>query len=188
MTRWLSAVFILIAALSVWMFFSEKQPKLKPPTTAVLDGYMIEAVYTQYDNQGQIHTVMHTPKMTHFAQNSTSYFDQPQILAYSQQRVPWTIQAAQGSAVHNDQQIILWGGVLIHQSPQPPHYPETNITTSTMTIFPHQSYATTDQPIVISRPNMQIRGTGMQANFKTGIFVLLSSVNGSYVPPPKTNP
>ncbi len=187
MTRWLSIIFILIAVLSVWIFFSGRHPKSKPTTATVVDGYMTEAHYTQYDDQGQVHMNMYTPRMTHYDQDSTSYFDKPEVLAYSQQRIPWTIHAVYGKAIHTNEQVDLWGGVVIHQAPQP-NYPETTMTTSALTIFPHRAYAETAQPVTIIRPDTHIDAVGMQADFKAGIFKLLSSVRGSYAPPPKTTP
>lgn len=182
MTRWLGAIFIAIASFSVWIFFSSKSTtKLKVAPTAAVDGYMVEAHYTEYDSQGQIHMVLYSPRMTHYAQDSTSYFDNPQILAYSQQRIPWTIIADHGMAIHDSTQVNLSGHVLIHQAAQPA-YPETTIRTTIMTVFPHKGYAETDQPIVITRPDTYIDAIGLQANFKTGIFVLLSAVKASYTP------
>jgi len=182
MIRWLSVIFVIIAGLSAWIFFFAGQhAKPKQITTAVLDGYMLEARYTQYDPQGQVHMMLYSPKVTHYAEQNISYLDNPHLLAYSQARVPWTIRADKGMSIHDGEEVKLWGNVLIHQAPQP-GYPETTITTSAMTIFPHQSYAETDQPIVIIRPDTQINAVGMQANFKTGVFILTSSVAGSYEP------
>lgn len=185
MIRWLGIIFVVVAVMSVLVFFSARHPKTKPMTAAVLDGYMTQAHYVQYDDQGQVHMDMYTPQMTHYAQDSTSYFKNPKVLAYSKERIPWTIDADQGKAIHNSEQVDLWGNVIIHQIAEP-HYPETTITTSAITIYPHRSYAETNQAIVIIRPNTRVDAVGLQADFKAGIFKLLSSVRGSYVPPPKT--
>lgn len=182
MIRWLGLIFLLIGALSAWIFFSGKHPAKPKPTTATVNAYMNEAHYTQYDNTGQVHMIIYTPKMTHYAEDNTSYFANPHILAYSQQRIPWTIDAQFGKALRNSEEVDLWGGVLIHQAPQL-RYPETSITTDSMKIYPHRSYAETDQFITITRPDTQVTATGMQADFKAGIFKLLSSVRGSYAPP-----
>lgn len=183
MMRWLSVIFLFILVLSGWIFLSSRPTKPKPAPTTILDGYMTEAHYTQYDNQGQVHMTMYTPQMTHYAQDNTSYFDKPEVLAYSQQRIPWTIQAVNGKAIHDGQQVDLWGDVKIHQTPQP-QYPETTITTTAMTIYPHRSYAETNEAVTITRPDTRIDAVGMQADFKAGIFKLLSSVRGTYEPPP----
>lgn len=188
MIRSLSIIFTLIAGLSSWFFFSNNHHKLKAAPTQIPDGFMLEAHYTQYDTQGQVHMVMYTQKMLHFAQDGTSYFVKPQVLAYSQQRTPWTIHAEEGTALHNSEQINLSKNVVIHQAGQP-HHPETTITTATMTIFPHRGYAETNQPITIIRSDSHIDAIGMQANFKIGIFKLLSSVRGRLcAAPPNTSP
>jgi lipopolysaccharide export system protein LptC len=182
MTRWLGIIFVVILALSIWIFFySGKHPKAKPAGPGILDGYMIQARYKEYDAQGQVHMIMQSAKMTHYAQDNTSFFDHPFVLAYSQKRIPWTIQATEGKAIRNTEQIELWGEVIIHQAPEP-GFPETTMTTKALTIFPHRSYAETQQAVKIVRPDAQIEAIGMQADFKAGIFKLLSSVRGSYVP------
>ncbi|MBS0350028.1 MAG: LPS export ABC transporter periplasmic protein LptC [Proteobacteria bacterium] len=182
MTRWLTIFFIVVVVLSVWIFFySGKHPKSKSLAPGILDGYMIQARFTEYDTQGQVHMIMESPKVTHYAQENTSFFDHPYVLAYSQQRVPWTIQAIEGKALHNTEQIELWGNVIIHQTPEP-GYPETTMTTTALTIFPHRGYAQTNQAVKIVRSDAQIAAIGMQADFKAGIFKLLSSVRGRYVP------
>ncbi len=186
MMRWLSVIFIFVAALSSWILFSSRIIKNKGGATTILDGYMTEAHYTQYDNQGQVHMTMYTPQVSHYSKDNTSYFDKPEVLAYSQQRVPWTIQSLHGKSIHDGEQVDLWGDVKIHQIPQP-HSPETTITTTAMTIYPHRSYAETKQAVTIARPDMQIDAIGMQADFKAGIFKLLSTVRGIYEPPPAPN-
>jgi lipopolysaccharide export system protein LptC len=185
MRGWLVLIFILLVGLSIWVFFPSRQSpsqKPQPPSEQVLDGYMIEAHYTQYDLQGQVHMTLYSPQVTHYVQNSTSYFEKPEVLAYNEKRIPWTIKADRGTSLRDSQQVDLNGNVIIHQAPQP-QYPETTITTTAMTIYPHRSYAVTDQPIVILRPDTRVEGVGMQADFKQGIFKLLSSVKAIYVPP-----
>lgn len=183
MMRWLSVLFILIVALSAWVLFSNYAPKTKGGEPTILDGYMTEAHYTQYDNQGQVHMTMYSPQVSHYAKDNTSYFDKPKVLAYSEERVPWTIQSLHGKSIHDGQQVDLWGEVKIHQDPQT-RYPETTITTTAMTIYPHRAYAETNQPVTIARPDTHIDAVGMQADFKAGIFKLLSTVRGSYEPAP----
>lgn len=157
-------------------------PSSKPNEGAVLDGYMAQASYTQYDEVGQVHALLYTPQMTHYTQDNTSYFDHPQLTTFSKKRIPWTVIALQGKAVHDGDQVDLWGGVHIHQAPQP-NYPETEITTEAMTVYPHRSYAETHQSITITRPDMHIQAIGMEAYFRAGVFKLLSEVKGSYEPP-----
>jgi lipopolysaccharide export system protein LptC len=185
MMRWLGVVFVLIAAFSVWLFFADK-PADQTDLSQSPDGFMMAAHYIQYDDQGQIHMILDSSRVTHFAENNTSHFIQPKVLAYTQKRIPWTITAEEGTAVHDSEQIILSKNVVIHQAPQP-DYPETTITTPVMTIYPHRSFAETDQPIVIVRPNTHIEAIGMQADFKSGIFKLLTAVRGTYAPPSKNS-
>lgn len=188
MTRWLIFIFSAMTGLSLWILFSNQNaaPSSKSNGEAILDGYMTQAYYTQYDEAGQVHAVLYTPQMTHYTQDNTSYFDHPQLTTFSKKRIPWTVTATQGKAVHDGDEVDLWGGVRIHQAPQP-NYPETEILTEAMTVYPHRSYAETHQPVTITRPDTHIQAIGLEAYFKTGVFKLLSEVKGSYEPP-KNNP
>lgn len=188
MTRWLSLFLLTIAGFSLWIIFANKyhHPKNTTPQ-AILDGYMFEAHYTQYDQQGLIHTTLYTPKMTHFNEDSTSYFEHPQLVAYNKHRIPWTVTALQGKAISDGDRVELWGGVKIHQAPEP-NFPETTIVTNAMTVYPHYSFAKTDQAITITRPDTVIQAIGMEARFKEGTFKLLSASRGIYVPKSKENP
>lgn len=180
----LGLIFILSLGLSIWFFFPSWHSSVKK-TSAVpaqeIDGYMTAAHYTQYDNQGQIHMTLYSPKVNHYTQNNSSDFEKPEVLAYNQNRIPWTIRADRGTSLRDSDQVDLQGNVIIHQPPQDQN-PETTITTTAMSIYPHRSYAMTDQPIVIVRPDTRVTAVGMQADFKQGIFKLLSSVKAIYVP------
>ncbi len=187
MKGWLSFIFISLLGLSIWFYFPNwhgSTKKISQPLEQEIDGYMIEAHYTQYDNQGQIHMTLYSPRVNHYVQNNSSAFEKPQVLAYNQKRIPWTIRADQGTSIRDSEQVDLYGNVIIHQAPQGQN-PETTITTTAMTIYPHRSYAMTDKPIVIVRPDTHVDAIGMQADFKLGIFKLLSSVRAIYVPPHK---
>ncbi len=190
MKLWLG-LFFIIGLTSGWIllsdhqYFSHKKPTLAADVP-VLDGYMTDAHLTQYDSQGQVHSSLYTPKMTHFHQDNTSYFDHPQVIAYSAKRIPWQVTAKFGKAIHDGDQVDLWGGVLIHQSPQP-KVPETLIQTEAMTVYPHQSYAVTKQSVTFTRPDAHIQSIGMEAYFKEGIFKLTSAAQGTYAPAAKNS-
>lgn len=181
MTRWLTLFLFTLASLSLWIIFANNHHSKKLTPQENLDGYMLEARYIQYDNQGLVHTHLYTPKMTHYSEDSTSYFVHPEMVAYNKHRIPWTVTASEGKAISDGNRVELWGGVKIHQSPEE-NFPETTILTSAMTVYPHYSFATTDQPITITRPDTAIEAVGMEAHFKDGTFKLLSAAKGVYLP------
>ncbi len=184
MLRWMSFTLMTLVSVSLWVVFGNQRHLSHTVTQQkTVDGYIIEAHYTQFDPQGLVHSRLYTPKMTHFAQDKTSYFDRPEVIGFSNQRIPWTVNAPQGKVIDDGVEINFWGGVKVHQAPEL-NFPETTILTTSVTIFPHRSFAETDQEVTIIRPDTFIQANGMEVYFKEGIFKLLSAVRGTYVPPP----
>ena len=141
--------------------------------------FMRDVNYYQYDEDGLLHSHLTTTLITHFSYQDSSQFYSPHYLIYTDRRVPWTITATFGKSQHGTQWIYLWDHVKIHEILQSTG-PKTTIMTSTLTIFPNLSFAKTNDPVVITRPNALIHAIGMTANLKKGIFYLLSHSQGVY--------
>ncbi len=182
----LLGLFFVVSVAGGWFMLSEHplfvhKKHSVAANTPVPDGYMTDAHLIQYDAKGELRSSLHTPKMTHYHEDNTSYFDHPKVIAYSTQHAPWEVNAQFGKAIHDGDQVDLWGGVVIHQ-PSQSKKPETFIQTESMTVYPHRSYAVTNQQVTFTRPDAQVTALGMEAYFKLGIFKLISTARGTYVP------
>ncbi len=187
MIRWLNITLISITGISIWIILSNNHVSQLSTSGEILDGFMTQAYYTQYDARtGKIHTQIYSPKMTHYNRNNTSYFSQPHLLLYANNNSNWQVSAKYGKATYDGEKVEVWDQVEIHQ-PTYLNRPEIRIITDGASIYPHLYYAKTQLPVVITRANASVQGRGMQANFKTGIFKLLSQVKGIYEPVPKNN-
>lgn len=145
------------------------------------DGYMTNATYQDYNSQGELHALLNTPKMTHYPDNDTTQFLAPDVMMYTSQQVPWHITAEHGQSKQGTEKVLLWGNVIIHQ-PYRPGFPETTIKTSQITVYPDEQYAHTKKAVTIKRPGSTTDAIGLDADFKTGIFKLLSNSRGRYEP------
>ncbi len=145
------------------------------------DGYMINAVYQDYNDEGRLHALLKTPKMTHYPDNDTTQFLSPDVIMYTSQQIPWHITSEHGQSKQGADKVLLWGNVVIHQ-PNRPGSPETTIKTTQITVYPNEQYAQTKKAVSIKRPGSITNAIGLNANFKTGIFKLLSNSRGHYAP------
>lgn len=144
------------------------------------DAFMHEAYYLEYNEQGLLKSSLYSPFVRHFNnKDETVYFSKPRATVFTAKRVPWHVKARYGKSIHSGKVVYLWDHVNMHQ-PQQPMQPETTITTSAMTIFPHRSLAKTNRKATIKRPESTVSGIGATANLKTGIIQLLSHSQGVY--------
>ncbi len=187
LTLSLTILLILIVSL-ILMHHNTTKAVLSPTsssTTHSPDSYMLNVAFSDYNDKGQLHSYLYTPKMTHYRKRNISYFTSPKVLIYTASRIPWQIRARYGKS-NSNHWIHLWQNVKLHQLPSKNH-PDTIITTSALTFYPNKSYAKSSHKIVIKQPNSTIHGIGLKANFKTGNYTLLSQSRGIYVPK-KKNP
>ncbi len=179
---WVSIGFTATVILSIVIVmlsnFGFNQPQQKKH---VLDAYMNNVNYIEYNNQGKISSRMHFATMQHYAKINTFHFDKPSLVTYTQKNVPWHITADHGSGQPNKDTVHLWGHVLLQQ-PNKHSHPGTTITTSQLTYHPKTSIATTQQQVTIIKPGTVVKGKGMQANLKTGTLTLLSHSREFYNP------
>lgn len=145
----------------------------------IIDGFASHTTLTEYDEQGNIKTVLTAESATHLEPSGTTYFKKPFIITYTKDRTPWHIHADIGTSDKNGHKIIFQHHILIHELPTARH-PETRITTDELTIAPKESRAFTDQPVTLSRPGIVIHGVGLTADFKTGEYQLRSQSTAIY--------
>lgn len=168
----IGSIFALISAqkISTPQISSQNQP----------DYYMLDAKYTDYDQNGDIHSQISTSKITHFVTEDSYLFDNPIMIIFNQEQKPWSITSNKGKSEHGKEKVFLWDNVVIHQDAGPKNAP-TTITTSELTIFPKTKTATTDKAVNITQGGSSITAVGANADFKTGVVNLLSQVQGKYI-------
>ena len=175
---------VLLSALGTSILFIHKEVALKSvASTRDIDSFMIDADYTQYDEDGNVHVRLISPYMAHYRTNDRAFFRQPSLSGYTAERVPWQVTADHGKTLKGVNQVYFWDNVVLKQLSYPNHPDTTLIKTSTLMVYPKRSYAETDQAVTITRPNSVAEGVGMQTDFKSGIMKLLSHATGDYVPP-----
>lgn len=181
-TIWLSIILIFAAIASV-LFMLNRDNNIQDTQgkSGGINTFMSNAIYTQFDELGHIHSRMQTPNMKHYEKKDSSFFIKPVILMYTSNRIPWHITSDYGKSQSGTTKVYLWGNVVLHQRQLKGH-PETTILTSALTVYPKRSFAETNRKVTIYRPGSVVKGKGVTANFKTGILKLLTRSRGIYEP------
>lgn len=143
------------------------------------DAFMLDVNYAEYDDTGYLHSHLLTPKIIHYPYQNAADFISPDFMIYTEKHIPWYITADFGKSFDGIKTINLRDHVVIHQ-PSQPNAPETTITTDTATVYPDKSMASSQDNVIVVRPDSWVRAKGMETNFKTGIIKLLSHSRGIY--------
>ena len=174
---------ILSIGLSSWSIIIGKKSEALAPTNSSRepDAYMENVVATILNKQGMPSMKIETPKMVHYADNDVTHIAKPHITVYRQSPEPWYINSNFAEAREGVEQILFQENVVIHHA-QDSDNPTTTMTTTSLTVFPNQQLAKTDQPITVTQPNATLHAIGMLAKMNDGTVKLLSKTRGEYVP------
>lgn len=147
------------------------------------DATFIHLKVTQFNDAGQIASLLTIPQLVHYPANNTSIMQSPIITLYRPQQPPWVITARHGKSEQGSTQITLWEDVVLHQA-SGVNTKESTISTSKIVYFPKQQFATTDQNITLQQPGVIVHSQGMNAYLSQQRVQLLHQARGQYV---KTN-
>lgn len=179
----ISTLLIFAVGLSSWsILIGKKSDALKPTnSTKEPDAYMEEVIATIFNKQGTPSMKIETPKMVHYADNDTTNIAKPHITVYRQSPEPWYINSNFAKATQGIDQILFWDNVIIHHAHDIDN-PTTTMTTTSLTVFPNEQLAKTDEAITVTQPDSTLKAVGMFANMNDGTVKLLSQARGEYVP------
>ena len=177
----LTLVFFLGLLGSVWLIENDLMAHNKNKV-ANLDSYMLNAHYSQFDSRGNLHFQLSSEKMNHYHSHDAAYFTKPHLYGFTKEGIPWTVDADFAQTTQGTHKIFFWQNVVLVQLSYPHHSAVTQIKTSSLNVYPYHSYAETTSPVILTRENSTANGTGMQADFKSGIMKLLTQTKTTYQP------
>ncbi|HYF97417.1 MAG TPA: LPS export ABC transporter periplasmic protein LptC [Coxiellaceae bacterium] len=144
-----------------------------------LNGYMKNAVYSQYDKEGQLMLHLSSPTVRHFSLKNNAEFEKPDILIYNGKKIPWHITALYGKNSTDNNLVDLWDQVVIHRAAADGQ-PETTIRTTALTINLKEQVAETNQAATITQPHSVVQSIGLKTDFKSGITQLAAHARVDY--------
>lgn len=174
---------ILSIILSCWsILFSKNQTKPKTPQSQhEPDAFMENVSTTIMNSNGKISLKIDSPKMVHFRYQDSTEIEAPHITIYRDSPEPWHVQSDFAKAIHGIQQIDFWSQVVIYHKNDTAN-PTTTIHTESLSVFPNQQIAKTNDAITFLQPTTTIHAIGMIANMNNGTIKLLSQTRGEYAP------
>lgn len=177
----LSLILLIAIAISTGLIIHSDPThgKVVAQSSETMNAYMKNLTVTQYDSLGHIQSYLTTSQMKQYANNNTIYFVKPHLLIYTDKKIPWEIDADQGTSMNGNEVIKLSGNVKLHQLSKN-HNQETTVLTRELTYYPKTSFAETDQAVTIQQAGSLVKGTGAKADLKKGIIKFLSSSRGVY--------
>lgn len=164
---------------AVWLIDKGTQPQLTttlPEQSKQTDYFMENYHIISIDSHGNPFRWLSGPKLAYFNDGQTQ-LEQP-TLQFHQQKQHWLLTANNGN-IHNNDKISLKGKVEIQQLSG--QAKSLDIKTEQLEILLPENIASTNNNVLVSSENGEIRARGMRIDFNNHQLSLLSQVKGRYV-------
>lgn len=149
---WFAALSLISYATYQLFIAEQKADNLQPFTK----GYALYDSVLQVSNQqGEINTIIKSPKMTHYADTQTTLIEKPQIW-FKQNNQDWQFNSAE--ATINQQQEIHFPQSVHLQATQADGTINSSIDTEQLMVFAPQKQAETPATITVKQNGMTLSG------------------------------
>lgn len=183
MNRVTFAIIFLFATASVlyWQVQLKKEQHSSNNSTSVIQpDFVAKDLHSiNFNASGQVASRVDAAHMEHYQNNNMTYFVQPVYLLYPEKgNSPWKIQAKEGSLNKSTGKVILQNDVIIDAiSPQEP---VQELSTSYLELDLNTMIMTSDQLILVTGKDFNIKGKGLYADLNAQEVELTSQVEGIY--------
>lgn len=179
----LAATALVLASL-LWQSEENREPtnalELRGPSEP--DGFVVNGRYRSFDQNGQLETVVYSPRIEQFEARNLATMVLPDATLYDpESATTWRLIANQGELRKEQDIIELEGDVLVRR-------PLANGEVGTLeaehlTLDNKQRTVYTDTPVVLREAHGVTRATGMKAWIDDRVVELKSQVKGRYDTP-----
>ena len=125
---------------------------------------------------GQVQGEITSPKAKISSRNGMMEIEKPKFYALDQKNIHWQVSSDEGKGYETDSKLILSNHVVVRQE----SIPTTLLKTETLTIFPKQHFASTQDTVVITQGDSRLEARGMSIDFETGHITLKHQAQGRY--------
>jgi lipopolysaccharide export system protein LptC len=141
------------------------------------DLYMLNAKITQFATSGGRQHEIIASRLTHFPLTDMTALISPEVKLFARNTTnPWKITADNGRLLPEsqlrDEIVELWDNVSAEKSASPGEF--IKIKTASLTIYPGQDFAETDQMVTIDGVGGRTSAAGMHAYLNEGRFLFVS--------------
>ncbi|WP_086929956.1 LPS export ABC transporter periplasmic protein LptC [Agarilytica rhodophyticola] len=193
MTRTSLYIVFILALLSAIIYFGDSPPRilgtspaLHTEVDAVPFAVARNTTTTHFQDDGGLSYTFDAVKLEHYrtqdedeAQEIFTLIDKPQLVFY-QDKEPWLVLANKGKITSLNERIELWNNVVVKHTDADGI--TTTITTQRLNVDPIGKVAETAEAVKINSDSVEIKGTGLHADFVAQKLKLLSKVRGLYDP------
>lgn len=174
-------VLVMIAAASFWLQRVVTPPPPKNDGSTRHDpDYIVEKFSaTRLGTDGKPRQLLSAAKMTHFPDDDSTHFIQPDFTRVDAARAPLRVRAARGQSTKDGKIVDFYDSVEVVRGA----FGKTSemiVKTSYLHVVPDQELASTNKPVTIHDATTDISAVGMQANNKTRVVKLLSNVKAHF--------
>lgn len=169
LTWWLNNLVVPLPALP------EREPQHNP------DYSMERFAIAEISDRGATHYRLQAQQMDHYPDDGTTRLVKPDLLLYGKDGATYTLNAVEGVATAQHEEIRLNGDVVIER-PATATQEWMRIATRDVVVRHNESYAETKERVVMQDPLFMAQAVGMRLFVKQGRVQLLSGVRGSYAP------
>ena len=174
----LISLIVLFAAVTNWLI-DQQEPLDDGPSIGPNDPdlYMLNAKITQFaTNGGRQHEII-ASRLTHFPLTDMTALISPEVKLFAHNATnPWKITADNGRLLPEsqlrDEIVELWDNVAAEKTDLQGEF--IKIKTTSLTIYPGQDFAETDQMVTIDGVGGHTSAAGMQAYLNEGRFLFVS--------------
>lgn len=185
----LIAFIVLMAVLLGLYLFTDRDDIQVESRTSELAGqdfdyFMTDFASTRFLPDGNRHFHLSAERLTHYPDPDHARLDQPRITFYqaSDNAPPWRVRSASARIEElpgeTGQRIDFMGDVVITR--QDLDGDTLSIYTEFLSVYPQRRLASTDDPVLITSADGEIRSTGMRADLSGNHIELLADVRGHY--------
>jgi lipopolysaccharide export system protein LptC len=163
------ALGLVIIGAAAWWQQSRQIPEPPVPVARErLPDYRVEGLAaTTMDTTGYPVRRMSAEHMRHYADDNSSEFDRPILVAYRPKEPPWTIRSETAWASGDGDLVWLHGEVDIDREGDGTARP-VHLKTSELLVRPHEEYAKTDMPVALVSVDDWLNATGMEVWYGKG--------------------
>jgi len=184
-----SLILVFVIGTNFLMDETDKDHSPESATQNDPDFYMLNAVVTQFDENGDLQHKIKADRFTHFPLTDMTALKQPNMKLFPQSgSLPWDIEAKSGrllsSSDYREEVIELWDDV--RASRQKGEGKFVTIQTMSLTVYPEKEYAETDRKVTIEDQSGRTTAAGMKAFFESGKYIFYSTpterVHSTFLP------
>jgi len=143
------------------------------------DMVAIELQQHSYDKHGNIEFLLNAESMLQYVASNRNLMVKPTITFFEQQQESWKTSAASATSDNEANQLNLSGNVTVVQQGV---REAAILETETLILYPRESYATTDDKVVIRQTGVYIEAMGLDADLANNRITLRHKVTSIYEP------